>query len=132
EVPPDLDLDLLRKYDRPAPRYTSYPTAPLFSPKVAPKDLLDSLAAESADASRPASLYFHLPFCESRCWFCGCTTVITKRQDAADAYLDHLGRELDLIGPWLNPAQRATQLHFGGGSPTFLSPKQIRRLGEMI
>lgn len=132
ETSPDLDLDLLRKYDRPAPRYTSYPTAPLFSPQVPPKDLLDSLAAEGADASRPASLYFHLPFCETRCWFCGCTTVITKKHDAADGYLDDLERELDLLNPWLNPAQPVTQLHFGGGSPTFLTAAQIRRLGEII
>ena len=132
EAHPDLDLDLLRKYDRPAPRYTSYPTAPLFSSDIPAASLLDSLVAESADASRPASLYFHLPFCESRCWFCGCTTVITKRRSAADDYLDHLETELDLLRPWLNPAQPVTQLHFGGGSPTFLSPQQIRRLGRMI
>jgi oxygen-independent coproporphyrinogen-3 oxidase len=132
ETGPDLDLDLLRKYDRPAPRYTSYPTAPLFSPQVAAKSLLDSLLAEGADASRPASLYFHLPFCETRCWFCGCTTVITKKHDAANGYLDDLERELDLLRPWLNPAQPVTQLHFGGGSPTFLTPSQIHRLGNII
>jgi oxygen-independent coproporphyrinogen-3 oxidase len=126
------DLDLLRKYDRPAPRYTSYPTAPLFSPATPVADLLDSLRAESADASRPASLYFHLPFCESRCWFCGCTTVITKARGKADLYLDDLERELDLLAPWLNRAQPVTQLHFGGGSPTFLSAGQIRRLGAII
>jgi oxygen-independent coproporphyrinogen-3 oxidase len=127
-----LDLDLLEKYDRPAPRYTSYPTAPLFTPDTPAADLLESLRADSADPSRPASLYFHLPFCETRCWFCGCTTVITKKRDLADAYLDDLERELDLLRPWLNPAQRVAQLHFGGGSPTFLSPEQITRLGRMI
>ena len=132
EAHADLDLDLLRKYDRPAPRYTSYPTAPIFTPQVPAKELLDSLAAEGADATRPASLYFHLPFCETRCWFCGCTTVITKRHSAADDYLDHLEIELELLRPWLNPAQRVTQLHFGGGSPTFLTPAQIRRLGKII
>jgi oxygen-independent coproporphyrinogen III oxidase len=132
DVVPDLDLNLLRKYDRPAPRYTSYPTAPVFSPLVPVDSLLESLRAESADDSRPASLYFHLPFCESRCWFCGCTTVITKRRFAADEYLDDLERELGLLRPWLNPAQPVTQLHFGGGSPTFLSPDQIHRIGRMI
>lgn len=128
----DLDLDLLRKYDRPAPRYTSYPTAPLFSPETPADRLLESLLVESADVSRPASLYFHLPFCESRCWFCGCTTVITRAHGKADAYLDDLERELDLARPWLNRNQHVAQLHFGGGSPTFLTPVQILRLGEMI
>lgn len=128
----DLDFNLLRKYDLPAPRYTSYPTAPNFAPRTSSEELLESLRAESADLARPASLYFHLPFCESRCWFCGCTTVITKSRRQADAYLDDLEHELDLLRPWLNPAQPVTQLHFGGGSPTFLSPAQIRRLGAMI
>lgn len=126
------DLDLLRKYDQPGPRYTSYPTAPQFKENAAPADLLAALAEESRDASKPVSLYFHLPFCESRCWFCGCTTVITRRHDLADAYLTTLERELDLTQPYLNPSQPVTQLHFGGGSPTFLAPEAIRRLGDMI
>lgn len=128
------DFDLLRKYDLPGPRYTSYPTAPQFKETSTEGgvDLLEALADENADSSRPVSLYFHLPFCESRCWFCGCTTVITKRTDLADAYLAALTRELDLLAPWINREQPVTQLHFGGGSPTFLSPDQIRRLGETI
>ncbi len=126
------DLELLRKYDLPGPRYTSYPTAPQFTESVPSTDLLADLQEESRDPSQPVSLYFHLPFCESRCWFCGCTTVITRRQDLADTYLDTLERELDLTRPYLNPAQPVTQLHFGGGSPTFLAPKAIRRLGEII
>ncbi len=128
----DLDLALLLKYDRPGPRYTSYPTAPQFSTDTAVAALTSELAGESGDAARPVSLYFHLPFCESRCWFCGCTTVITRRSDLADDYLDTLERELDLTRPHLNPASPVTQLHFGGGSPTFLAPAAIRRLGAMI
>ena len=131
-APLPLDFDLLRKYDRPGPRYTSYPTAPKFTETADPAALLDAVARENLDPHRPLSLYFHLPFCESRCWFCGCTTVITKRHDVAGDYLDHLERELDLMRPWLNSARRVTQLHFGGGSPTFLAPAEIRRLGDMI
>jgi oxygen-independent coproporphyrinogen-3 oxidase len=131
-APLALDFSLLQKYDRPGPRYTSYPTAPKFDPTTDQTKLLAAIAEENQDASRPLSLYFHLPFCETRCWFCGCTTVITRRGDAADDYLDHLERELDLMRPWIHPERRATQLHFGGGSPTFLSPAAIRRLGEMI
>lgn len=128
----DLDFELLRKYDLPGPRYTSYPTAPQFREVSDPARLLEALAAETRDATRADSLYVHLPFCEQRCWFCGCTTVITKRHDFADAYLDALEREFDLMRPWLNPARRVTQLQFGGGSPTFLAPDQIRRLGDII
>ncbi|MCU0792420.1 MAG: oxygen-independent coproporphyrinogen III oxidase [Opitutaceae bacterium] len=131
-TPLALDFDLLRKYDRPGPRYTSYPTAPKFTETADQAALLDAVARENLDPERPLSLYFHLPFCESRCWFCGCTTVITRRHDVAGDYLDHLERELDLMQPWLNSARRVTQLHFGGGSPTFLAPAEIRRLGEMI
>lgn len=130
--PLTLDFALLQKYDRPGPRYTSYPTAPKFVPLADPSIVLDEIARENQDADRPLSLYFHLPFCETRCWFCGCTTVITRRASAADDYLDHLERELDLMRLWRNPARRVTQLHFGGGSPTFLAPAAIRRLGEMI
>lgn len=127
-----LDFDLLRKYDLPVPRYTSYPTAPRFTPATPAAELLEALAAERADASRPVSLYFHLPFCESRCWFCGCTTVITRSRTVAGSYLDRLEREMDLLRPWINPAQPVAQLHFGGGSPTYLAPAEIRRLGAMI
>lgn len=128
------DFDLLRKYDLPGPRYTSYPTAPQFreTDAAATAALLETLATESRDAAKPASLYFHLPFCEQRCWFCGCTTVITRSHGLADPYLDALERELDLLAPSINRAQPVTQLHFGGGSPTFLAPSSIRRLGDII
>lgn len=126
------DFDLLQKYDRPGPRYTSYPTAPKFAPLADPSVVLDEIARENQDADRPLSLYFHLPFCETLCWFCGCTTVITRRFAAAGEYLDLLEKELDLLRPWTSAARRVTQLHFGGGSPTFLAPAEIRRLGRMI
>ena len=100
--------------------------------QVAVRFIQTAVARENLDPTRPLSLYFHLPFCESRCWFCGCTTVITRRADLADDYLGYLEQELDLLRPWINPARRVTQLHFGGGSPTFLSPAAIRRLGAMI
>lgn len=128
----ELDLALLRKYDRPAPRYTSYPTAPKFAPLADPAPVLEEIATESRDAARPLSLYFHLPFCETRCWFCGCTTVITRRRSSSATYLDRLERELEIMSPWIGDSRRATQLHFGGGSPTFLPPADIRRLGRMI
>ncbi len=124
----DIDLDLIRKYNRPGPRYTSYPTALEFTPEVDRAALLDDLRSGGG----PLSLYFHLPFCESLCWFCGCTTVITTNQGKADRYLDLLEKELALHQGLIDPARLAGQLHFGGGTPNFLTPGQIDRLSEII
>ncbi len=124
-----VTAELIRKYDRPVPRYTSYPTALSFV-EIAPADLLAD-NAEVADGRGPASLYIHLPFCESLCWFCGCTTVITTDHGRADDYLDLLELEMEMVA---RDHDRTTleQVHLGGGSPTFLSPVQLRRLGGMI
>jgi oxygen-independent coproporphyrinogen-3 oxidase len=112
-----VDLDLVQKYNVAGPRYTSYPPATKFSGALGWDDL---------------SVYFHIPFCETLCWFCGCTTVITLNHDKGRDYIDYLGREVARLAPLLNPARKAVQLHFGGGSPTFLRPDEIRRLGEII
>lgn len=125
-------LELVRKYNVPGPRYTSYPTAPQFSADVDRAALLAEIARDNADAARPLSLYFHLPFCESLCWYCGCNTVITQRRSSAGEYVDLLCRELALTQPLLNTARPVTQLHFGGGTPTFLPPAEIDRLGRAI
>lgn len=126
-----VDLDLIRKYDVPGPRYTSYPTAVQFTDAFSRDAVLADIRANNA-APRPLSLYFHLPFCETLCWFCGCTTVITGDNTRADGYLDHLARELELTAPLLHPDRRVVQMHFGGGTPNFFNPAQIRRLGELI
>ncbi len=131
-APAEFDLALVRKYNLPGPRYTSYPTAPQFTETTPVEALAEAIRRDNDDARRPLSLYFHLPFCETLCWFCGCTTVITLNRDAASGYLDHLDRELALIAPRVNPARRVAQMHFGGGTPTFLPPAVIRRLGEAI
>lgn len=116
----------------PGPRYTSYPTAPQFSAAVDRVALREEIAHDNADATRPLSLYFHLPFCESLCWYCGCNTVITRRLSSAGEYVDLLCRELAITQPLVNPARPVTQLHFGGGTPTFLPPAEIDRLGRAI
>ncbi len=131
-APAEFDLALVRKYNLPGPRYTSYPTAPQFTEQTPAAALVEAIRRDNGDARRPLSLYFHLPFCETLCWFCGCTTVITLNRDAAPAYLDHLDRELALIAPHVHPGRRVAQMHFGGGTPTFLPPAVIRRLGEAI
>ena len=121
--------ELITKYNRPGPRYTSYPTALQFEDLDDPAPLLE----ETSRSTAPLSLYFHLPFCESLCWFCACTTVITCNRDRADVYLDALEREMDLTLPYLNLQNRkAIQLHFGGGSPSFLTEAQLDRLCSAI
>ncbi len=126
-----FDPALVRKYNQPGPRYTSYPTAPHFRDDIAAEVLLaDSLSSSAANPL--LSLYIHLPFCESACWFCGCTRVISRDRNAADTYLDYLEKEVALMQPHLHSDSRVTQIHFGGGTPTFLSPQQIERLGGIL
>jgi oxygen-independent coproporphyrinogen III oxidase len=126
-----VDLDLVKKYNVPGPRYTSYPPATQFTDRFPIQALVDKVR-ENKGAARDLSLYFHLPFCRSLCWYCGCTTVVTTRQDQSAKYLAYLEKELAMIGPLLNPARKAVQIHFGGGTPTFLQPDEIRALGNMI
>ncbi|MCX6904680.1 MAG: oxygen-independent coproporphyrinogen III oxidase [Verrucomicrobia bacterium] len=126
-----VDLALVNKYSVPGPRYTSYPPATHFTDKIT-FDSLRELIRANNETERDLSLYFHLPFCYSLCWYCGCTTVITPQQGQSATYLGYLKKELDFMGPWLNPRRKVVQIHFGGGSPSFLLPDEIRRLGELI
>ena len=123
----NFNPDLIQKYNRAGPRYTSYPTALQFHDKVDTADLLRDLKATPG----PLSLYLHLPFCESLCWFCACTTVITRNPDRVNGYLDALEKEIQLLAPHL-PAREVAQLHYGGGSPSFLEPEHIRRLNTLL
>ena len=127
----NVDLDLVRKYNVAGPRYTSYPPATKFTDAVTWEQLAEKIA-ENNRAPRDLSVYFHIPFCETLCWFCGCTTVITLNHDKGMAYVEALGREVARMKPLLNAQRQTVQLHFGGGSPTFLRPDEIRRLGEII
>ena len=126
-----VDLDLIRKYNVPGPRYTSYPPATHFTDEVDKGALMESIRKNN-ETQRDLSLYYHLPFCESLCWFCGCTTVITKDHSRSENYLDHIDREMDLMREHLNPDRKVVQVHLGGGTPTFLQPDELRRLGNHI
>lgn len=127
-----LNLDLIRKYSIPAPRYTSYPPATQFVDALEKVDVEGAFKDDNLAGAGPLSLYFHLPFCETRCWYCGCNTVITKRHDAAAEYLDDLATEVKLIAARTDRKRPVTQVHLGGGTPTFLPPDQLRRLGQMF
>ncbi len=126
-----VDLDLIRKYNVPGPRYTSYPPATHFTEKTPRATLLQKIC-ENNQTERDLSLYFHLPFCYTLCWYCGCNTVITGDQKKSGDYVRYLEREMDLMRALLNPSRKVVQMHFGGGTPTFSLPDEIRRLGDMI
>jgi len=126
-----VDLELVKKYNVPGPRYTSYPPATHFTEEIAEDMFLEQIGANNR-TDRDLSLYFHLPFCYSLCWYCGCTTVITADQKKSAEYVKYLEREMDLVRRLLNAERKVVQLHFGGGTPTFSGPDEIRRLGEMI
>lgn len=129
--PMHVDLELVKKYNVAGPRYTSYPPATLFTDRIPVAQVTENIRSNNATA-RDLSLYFHLPFCETLCWFCGCTTVITADYSKSAAYVEYLGREMALLKPLLHLERKVVQLHFGGGSPTFCRPEHLRRLGELI
>ncbi len=119
---------LLHKYDRPGPRYTSYPTAPIWTDSFSDKDYAERLLAAGKRADTPVSLYVHIPYCEQMCWFCGCTTIITKDHDKEDSYIDTVLAEARLVRETMGEQRRVTQHHWGGGTPTFLAPEAIEKL----
>ena len=121
---------LLRSFDAPGPRYTSYPTADRFSSEFGPASALNTLSAlrQRTREDAPLSVYVHIPFCESVCYYCACNKVITKHHERAAEYLDVLESEIDLVVGAVGRAQPVSQLHFGGGSPTFLSDAELERV----
>ncbi|MDH0745436.1 oxygen-independent coproporphyrinogen III oxidase [Pseudomonas sp. GD03842] len=121
------DFDLIRRHDLTGPRYTSYPTAVQFHPQVGAFDLLHALR-ESRKADRPLSLYVHIPFCANICYYCACNKVITKDRGRAQVYLQRLEQEIQMIAGHVGKGQVVEQLHFGGGTPTFLSHVELRQL----
>lgn len=127
-----LNEQLLRKYDVPTPRYTSYPTAPEWSDAVGPAEYATALAARAARPEQSLSLYVHIPFCRERCAFCGCNVVVARSSATADGYLDLVVRELDAVAAKLRDRTELLQVHWGGGTPTFLDQRQISALWSAI
>ena len=125
-----FDAELLRRYDRPGPRYTSYPTAPHFAEGFGEEDFRDIARRSNDDPiPRQLSLYVHVPFCRSPCFYCGCNRVITRDESRGRTYLDRLLREIGMVAPLFDCDREVVQLHLGGGTPNFLAP---RLLGELV
>ena len=123
---------LLEKYDRPGPRYTSYPTAVEFHDGVGDRQYRQRLALVDADAQQPLSAYVHLPFCEARCAFCGCNVIITPHREVAAQYLDVLDQEIALLATALPQRRQVAQMHWGGGTPTYYEGDQLARVFDRI
>jgi len=124
-----FDADLIRRYDHAGPRYTSYPTAAQFHEGISEDDYRKWAQHSNEDPiPRPLSLYFHIPFCDTVCFYCACTKVVTKHHERSNDYLDHLYKEIALQSALFDPDRKVEQLHWGGGTPTFLSADQIQQL----
>ncbi|MBP9122332.1 MAG: oxygen-independent coproporphyrinogen III oxidase [Ignavibacteriaceae bacterium] len=129
----DFDIELIKKYDQPGPRYTSYPTAPHFHEGFTADNYLDEIVRTNTGAVKPPlSLYFHLPFCDTLCYFCGCNMIITRNRDRIKEYIKYVKNEIDLLRTFLDVDRPVTQLHWGGGTPTHLDPDEIYDLVSYI
>ncbi|ROV55722.1 oxygen-independent coproporphyrinogen III oxidase [Neisseria chenwenguii] len=129
---PEFDRELIAKLPASGPRYTSYPTADRFHEGFKEAEYIRALEQRTGALNKPLSLYIHIPFCNTICYYCGCNKIITKDKSRADAYLEYLEREMALLAPYLKGRHPLAQLHFGGGTPTFLSDGQLERVFEMI
>ena len=129
----EIDLEKIRKYDKPGPRYTSYPTAPQFNENFTKDDYIDEIVKTNYGKSLPdLSLYFHLPYCDTLCFFCGCNMLITRNRTRIKEYIEYVQKEIDLLRTYLLPDRKVSQHHWGGGTPTHLNPDEINLLASYI
>jgi len=124
-----FDSALIRKLAQSGPRYTSYPTADRFSSDFGYRDYLQAVAGlRTRGSNKPLSLYVHIPFCDTVCYYCACNKIVTKNRDKAAVYLSYLKREIEMQGRLFAGMNQIEQLHFGGGTPTYLSDGQMDEL----
>lgn len=127
-----FNIKMITKYDKAGPRYTSYPTAPMFHTAIN-ADVYEKTLKDVARSASPLSLYIHIPFCNTICYYCGCNKIVTKKYDRAHPYLELLIKEIDMVADAMGETKRpVTQLHFGGGTPTFLNDAQMRQLTDHL
>jgi len=130
---PQIQEGLINRYDKPGPRYTSYPPATEFHDKISESDFRDWARASNEELiPKPLSLYFHIPFCSSICYYCACNKVITKRKEKAEPYLQDLHREIEIQSQLFDRDREVRQLHWGGGTPGFLTHQQSQNLMDKI
>lgn len=128
-----FNLELIKKYSTPGPRYTSYPTAPHFRDNFQHSLLIDEIIRNNDKSNTaPLSLYYHLPFCDTLCYFCGCHSIISNNRARISKYVDYLIEETELLLTYINNKRVVNQIHWGGGTPTHLSPDEIFRLKSFI
>ena len=127
-----IDFDVLKRFNQQGPRYTSYPTAPMFTTDFTADDFRNEVVATNEDNDRPLSLYLHFPFCAKLCYFCGCTMRVTHDRKLISQYNDYIKRELDIIAPRVSRNRKVVQMHWGGGTPSYLLPEEIREIGDYI
>jgi oxygen-independent coproporphyrinogen-3 oxidase len=127
----EVTPEMIQRYNRPGPRYTSYPTVPVWKEGEFADDYAASLHKEGQN-EQPLSLYVHIPFCQQLCTFCGCNKYITNNQNIVEKYLTALEQEIAGVAERLGQRKELAQIHFGGGTPTFLNPEQLSRVVEMI
>ncbi len=123
----EFDQQLIKRYDKAGPRYTSYPTAVQFN-KEYTTDTYKKFAKKSNQSDKDLSLYFHIPFCDTVCFYCGCNKVVTKDRSKAMPYLERVFKEIEMQGKLFDPSRKVNQLHWGGGTPTFISHDEMRQL----
>ncbi|MCH6574193.1 MAG: oxygen-independent coproporphyrinogen III oxidase [Bacteroidetes bacterium] len=129
----EIDLKKFKKYDKPGPRYTSYPTAPHFNESFTNEDYVDEIVKTNYGEGLPdLSLYFHLPYCDTLCFFCGCNMLITRNRERIKEYIKYVQKEIDLLRTYLLPDRMVAQHHWGGGTPTHLNPDEINLLASYI
>lgn len=129
----EVDLKKFSKYDKPGPRYTSYPPAPHFNEKFTHEDFMDEIVKTNYGENLPdLSLYFHIPYCDTLCFFCGCNMLVTRNRERIKEYIKYVQKEIDIVRAYLLPDRKVAQHHWGGGTPTHLNPDEINLLASYI
>jgi len=123
----EFNTELLKKYARALPRYTSYPPATELTETFDPQAFTNAIQVGN-QSQTPLSLYCHIPFCETPCYFCGCNTLITQKKEVAEPYLDYVFRNIDQVAGLVDSKRKVNQLHWGGGTPNYLNLEQVEKL----